>query len=90
MDESKIILCRCDNVSLADLHALLDSGLDNMQEIKKTCRCTMGPCQGRTCKEMIAREIANYLGVKVDDLDIPVSRIPIKPITFGQIVGGDI
>ncbi len=90
MDESKIILCRCENVSLADLHALLDSGLDNMQEIKKTCRCTMGPCQGRTCKEMIAREIANYLGVKVDDLDIPVSRIPIKPITFGQIVGGDI
>ena len=90
MDESKIILCRCENVSLADLHALLESGLDNMQEIKKTCRCTMGPCQGRTCKEMIAREIANYLGVKVDDLDIPVSRIPIKPITFGQIVGGDI
>ncbi len=90
MDESKIILCRCENVTMADLHKLLDSGLDNMQEIKKTCRCTMGPCQGRTCKEMIAREIANYLGVKVDDLDIPVSRIPIKPITFGQIVGGDI
>lgn len=86
MDESKIILCRCENLTLADLHKLLDQGMDSMQEIKKISRCTMGPCQGRTCKELIAKEIANYLGEKVDDVDIPVSRIPIKPITLGQIL----
>lgn len=85
MDESKIILCRCENVSLADLHALLESGVDSMQEIKKLCRCSMGPCQGRTCKELVAKEIAAYLQKKVDELDIPVSRIPIKPITLGQV-----
>ncbi|QOX61894.1 (2Fe-2S)-binding protein [Anoxybacterium hadale] len=88
MDENKIILCRCENFTLADLHRLLDSGVTSMQEIKKHSRCTMGPCQGRTCKEMIAREIANYLHKKVDEIDVPVSRIPIKPITLGQIVGG--
>lgn len=85
MDNSKIILCRCENVSLADLRALLESGVDSMQEIKKLCRCTMGPCQGRTCKELVAKEIANYLQKKVDELDIPKSRIPIKPITLGQV-----
>lgn len=85
MDESKIILCRCENLTLADLHKMLDAGMTSMQEIKKKSRCTMGPCQGRTCKEMIAREIANYLGKKVDEVDVPVSRIPIKPITLGQI-----
>jgi hypothetical protein len=37
---------------------------------------------------MIAREIAIYLQKRVDEIDIPVSRIPIKPITLGQIVGG--
>jgi NAD(P)H-nitrite reductase large subunit len=88
MDENKIILCRCENFTLADLHRQLDSGVTSMQEIKKHSRCTMGPCQGRTCKEMIAREIASYLHRKVDEVDIPVSRIPIKPITLGQIVGG--
>ena len=85
MDESKIILCRCENLTLADLHKMLDAGITSMQEIKKNSRCTMGPCQGRTCKELIAKEIANYQKKKVDDLDIPVSRIPIKPITLGQV-----
>ena len=85
MDASKIILCRCENVTLADIQELLNEGMDSMQEIKKTCRCTMGPCQGRTCKELVAREIANHLKKKVDEVDIPVSRIPIKPITLGMI-----
>lgn len=85
MDASKIILCRCENVTLADVQELLKSGVTSMQEIKKTCRCTMGPCQGRTCKEMIAREVAAFNKVTVDEVDVPVSRIPIKPITLGQI-----
>lgn len=41
---------------------------------------------------MIAKEIANYLHKTVDEVDVPVSRIPIKPITLGQIyesIGGD-
>ena len=52
----------------------------------------MGPCESRTYKEMIAKEIANYLHKSVDEVDVPVSRIPIKPITLGQINqlnGGD-
>ena len=90
MDESKIILCRCENVTLADIHKLLESSITSMQEIKKMCRCTMGPCQGRTCKEMIAREVAAYNKIPVMEVDIPVSRIPIKPIMFGQFIkGGD-
>ena len=78
MDASKIILCRCENVTLADIQELLNEGMDSMQEIKKMC-------QGRTCKELVAREIANHLKKKVDEVDIPVSRIPIKPITLGMI-----
>ena len=89
MDESKIILCRCENVTLADLHQMLDEGMTSMQEIKKKCRCTMGPCQGRTCKELIAKEISSYLHISVDELDVPISRVPIKPITIGQIAGGE-
>jgi len=88
MDTQKIILCRCENLTLAELHQILESGVDSMQEIKKLSRCTMGPCQGKTCKEMISKEIAAYLNISVEELDIPISRIPIKPITVGQIAGG--
>ena len=87
MDESKIILCRCENVTLADLHQMLDEGMTSMQEIKKKCRCTMGPCQGRTCKELIAKEIASYLHISVDELDVPIRRVPITRITFGIFAG---
>lgn len=88
MDESKIILCRCENLTLEKLHQMLESGMTSMQEIKKKSRCTMGPCQGRTCKELIAKEIARYTGQSMEELDIPVSRTPIKPIPLGEIAAG--
>ena len=89
MDKNKIILCRCENLTLAELHQILDSSVDSMQEIKRMTRFSMGPCQGRTCKELIAKEIAAKLDISIADLDIPISRAPIKPITVGQIIGSD-
>jgi len=86
-DNSKITLCRCENLTLARLYEMLEAGMTSMQEIKKMSRCTMGPCQGRTCKEMIAKEISAYLNIPMEELDIPISRAPIKPVTLGQIVG---
>ena len=88
MDASKIILCRCESLTLAELEGMLESGVSSMQEIKKLSRCTMGPCQGRTCKDMIAKVIAAYLNKSVGELDIPISRAPIKPITLGLIARG--
>lgn len=80
-----IIVCRCENLTLGKLREMLKSGMTSMQEIKKESRCTMGPCQGRTCKELVAREISRYTGIPMDELDIPVSRAPIKPIPLGEI-----
>ena len=87
MDKNKIILCRCENLTLAELHRILDTSVGSIQEIKKLTRFSMGPCQGRTCKELVAKEIAAKLGISIADLDIPISRAPIKPITLGQIIG---
>lgn len=89
MDESKIYLCRCENVTLADLHKILDAGVTSMEEVKRYTRCTKGPCQGRTCKELIAKEMARYLHVPIESIDIPKDRAPIKPIPMGEIVKGD-
>ena len=85
MDESKVYLCRCENLTLERLHELLDSGVTSMEEIKRYSRATKGPCQGRTCKELIAKEMARYLNCSVEDIDIPKERMPIKPILIGDI-----
>ena len=84
MDENTII-CRCSDVTLKDIRDLIAQGYVTYAEIKRITRVGMGPCQGRTCKEMVAREVAAYLHKSVEEVDIPVSRIPIKPITLGQI-----
>ncbi len=89
VDESKVYLCRCENLTLERLHKLLDEGVTSMQEIKRKTRCTMGNCQGKTCKQLIANEIARYTGREVEDIDIPINRLPIEPVTLGQIAGQD-
>lgn len=88
MNDESVIVCRCENITLGRLREMLASGMTSMQEIKKECRCTMGPCQGRTCKDIIAREISMYTGQPMGELDIPVSRAPIKPVTLGEIAAG--
>lgn len=87
MKENEVILCRCENLTLERLHQLLDEGVTSMQEIKRKTRCTMGNCQGKTCKQLIAAEIASYLGKSVDEIDIPINRLPIQPVTLGEIAG---
>lgn len=89
MDENNIILCRCENITLKDLHDLLDKGITSMEEIKRFSRCTMGPCQGKTCKDIIAKEIANYLNKDISEIDMPTYRAPVKPVKLGIIAGGD-
>jgi len=89
MDESKIYLCRCEDITLEDLHKMLDQGMTSMEEIKRKSRCCKGPCQGRTCRELIAKEISSYLGTPMGELDIPTFRPPLKPISLGAIAKGD-
>ena len=88
MDKEKTYLCRCENLTLEDLYKLLDAGITSMQEIKRESRYTMGPCQGRTCREIIAKEIAKYQEIHLSEVDMPAYRAPVKPMKLGIIAGG--
>lgn len=85
MDETKVYLCRCENVTLDDIHRLLEAGMVDMEEIKRECRCTKGPCQGRTCRDLIANEVARFRNIPIEEVDIPGFRSPVQPIALGDI-----
>ncbi len=85
----KTYLCRCEDVTLEDVHKLIDAGAQTFEEIKRHTRCTMGPCQGDTCRNVIAGEIARKKGLRVEEIDVPTYRAPVKPIKLGTIAGGD-
>ena len=90
MKEDKNYLCRCEEVTREDLHQLLreKNGI-SMEEIKRLTRCTMGPCQGKTCRENIMKEIAGFKGIDVTEVEEPTYRAPIKPIKIGNVMRGD-
>lgn len=85
----KTYLCRCEDVTLEDVHILMDAGVKTFEEIKRHTRCTMGPCQGSTCKNVLATEIARKNDMRVEEIDVPTYRAPFKPIKLGIIAGGD-
>ncbi len=95
MREEDTIICRCEDVTLADIRTALDEGLTDFEELKRMLRCTMGSCQGRTCRELILREIAAARGVAPDEVEIPVYRPPTAPVRLGELAeayerrGGD-
>ena len=80
-----VIICRCSDITRSELHAWIDHGLTTIDEIKRLTRATMGPCQGRTCRQLIIQEIAAKTGLPVSEIDLPVFRQPLNGVTLGAI-----
>lgn len=82
------IICRCSDLTLEDIRKLIQDGYRTVDEIKRISRAGMGRCQGRTCSQLILREIANYTGQNIANLDVCVSRPPVAGIKIKQILSG--
>jgi len=84
---SRTIICRCEDVTLEDLRHLLERGYTSPDELKRVSRCGMGPCQGKTCRDLVVTEIARHLGKDLTDIPLPTFRPPTKPVKIGLIAG---
>ncbi|XFA99001.1 (2Fe-2S)-binding protein [Candidatus Izemoplasma sp. B36] len=82
MNKKDIIICRCEDVTLEDIHQCLEQGYTTFEEIKRILRIGMGPCQGQTCSILVQREIAKFLGKKVEDVKTHKTR----PLTTGVVL----
>lgn len=83
--DDDIIICRCEDLTLADIKRAIASGLHTIDEIKRLTRCGMGPCQGRTCRPLVAAELARALGLDPAAIAVPRSRPPSKPVLLGVV-----
>ena len=83
------IICRCEDITRAEIDAWIERGITTIDEMKRLSRATMGPCQGRTCRQLIMQEIEKATGVKVADQPMSTFRPPAKPINMGMLLGGD-
>ncbi|MCD6276380.1 MAG: (2Fe-2S)-binding protein [Thermoplasmata archaeon] len=83
----RIIICRCNDVTLKDIEDIIDSGITDIEEIKRLTRIGMGPCQGRTCLPLVAGIIARKTGKKIEEIELPATRVPIRPVPMGVLAG---
>ncbi|MCL4424113.1 MAG: (2Fe-2S)-binding protein [Firmicutes bacterium] len=83
--EDQIIICRCEDITLREIRDLIRRGYQTMDEIKRASRAGMGQCQGRTCRSLIAQEIAQMTGQPLAEVRIPTFRPPIRPVKLGVL-----
>lgn len=87
MDDNTII-CRCSDVTVKEVRDLINEGFTTLEEIKRIARTGMGPCQGRTCGNLIIREINSITGKSIPEIQETVSRPPVVGILMKDIRAG--
>ena len=85
MNKEDIIICRCEDVSLKEVHDCLEAGYTTVEDIKRILRVGMGPCQGQTCSNLIQAEIAKYLNLKKEDVKFQKTRPLITGVVLKDI-----
>lgn len=89
METNDVMICRCEDITLDEIQALIKEGYRTIDEIKRVLRAGMGPCQGRTCRMLIAQELAKFYGIPVGEVLMPTFRPTVKPVKLGTYAGGE-
>ncbi|HWT77700.1 MAG TPA: (2Fe-2S)-binding protein, partial [Candidatus Methylomirabilis sp.] len=74
------VICRCEEITAAEIHALLDEGTLDLAELKRMSRAGMGYCQGRMCGPTLAALLARRTGIRMDAIPPLSIRPPVKPV----------
>jgi sarcosine oxidase subunit beta len=84
---SKVILCRCEDVTLADVQHAVAAGYADLEEVKRYTGFGTGPCQGKECLREVALAIASAAGVPPADVAPFTSRPPLVPTELKVFAG---
>jgi NADPH-dependent 2,4-dienoyl-CoA reductase/sulfur reductase-like enzyme len=79
------IVCRCEEVTAAEVEKAVDIGALGPAQLKSYTRCGMGPCQGRMCGLTVTELMAAKRGVSPAEIGYFRLRAPVKPITLAEL-----
>lgn len=79
MNKKLVYVCRCEDVTMAELYYWINRGFTTFEGLKRQLRIGMGPCQGQICGEVVRRELALYHKKHPAD----VKTHTIRPLTMG-------
>jgi len=79
---AKIILCRCEDVTLHDVEHAVAKGYDHLEEVKRYTGFGTGPCQGKECLAPVALALARLTKAAPSTIAPFTARPPIEPTPF--------
>ncbi|QEK12443.1 (2Fe-2S)-binding protein [Crassaminicella thermophila] len=79
----KEIICRCEEVTRDEIEETIKNGATTMNEIKKWTRAGMGLCQGRICRKLVEKILAEKTGKKPENIEPSTYRQPVRPFKMG-------
>lgn len=82
---SKRILCRCEDVTVAEFRKAYRDGFTEMESLKRFTGVATGFCQGKGCVCDAALELAGLRGVEPSKIPLVNIRPPAEPLTFGEL-----
>mgnify|MGYP001806823931 CR=1 FL=1 len=80
------VVCRCEDVTRAELDAAIDAGATEANQLKQFTRCGMGPCQGRMCGEAASALLAARVGGRAA-AGLWTGRAPLRPVPMQALLG---
>jgi len=83
--DAEVMICRCEDITRERILECINDGYKTIDEIKRVTRTGMGPCQGRTCRNLIAAELTRAYGVSQEEILMPTFRPPTVPINLGML-----
>ena len=89
MPEGDTIVCRCEEVTAAQVRDTVRLGCEGPNQMKSFLRCGMGPCQGRLCGLTVTELIAAERGVAPEAVGHYRVRPPVKPIPLSALAAID-
>ena len=90
MKDNKIMLCRCEDVSLREFRQAYHEGFTELESLKRYTGLGTGFCQGKGCLSEAACELAALRGLSPQAIRLTNIRPPAEPLTFAQLAGLDL
>lgn len=84
---SRHFICKCMDVTRKEARCSMEEGFGQVETLKRFTGMGMGPCQGKTCYEAVARLAALDAGQEPERAAPTTMRPPFVPVSFGVLAG---
>jgi NAD(P)H-nitrite reductase large subunit len=87
-EDRDLIICRCEEVSKAEILEAMEMGAETLNEVKRVTRAGMGLCQGKICRRLVMQIYGQTMGKKPEEIRPTTYRPPVRPLTIETLASG--